>query len=105
MLGHPSGLPMKYTGGAKAFEIEDNYFTTNLDSFGGNSGSPVFNAKTLEVEGILVRGDVDYTPDEFEGESCRRVNTCDEDRSNCKKDLPQIEGEHVSHISKVTAHL
>ena len=33
---------------------------TNLDSFGGNSGAAVFNASTLEVEGILVRGDRDY---------------------------------------------
>ena len=42
IMGHPSGLPLKYAEGAKSFEITENYFTTNLDSFGGNSGSPVF---------------------------------------------------------------
>ena len=33
----------------------------HLDTYGGNSGSPVFNAATHEVEGILVRGETDFT--------------------------------------------
>jgi hypothetical protein len=37
-------------------------FLTNLDTFYGNSGSPVFNLNTLLVEGILVSGDSDYKP-------------------------------------------
>ena len=63
VIGHPSGLPKKIAGNA---EIRDNsaatHFVANLDTYGGNSGSPVFNALTHEVEGILVRGDTDFVP-------------------------------------------
>lgn len=60
VIGHPSGLPTKIADGAKVRSTEANYFVANLDSYGGNSGSAVFNVKTEEVEGILVRGDKDY---------------------------------------------
>ena len=60
VIGHPSGLPVKYADGAN---VRDNsptgFFVANLDTFGGNSGSPVFNAQGI-VEGILVRGEADY---------------------------------------------
>jgi hypothetical protein len=61
VIGHPSGLPTKYAPGAT---VRDNtpteFFVANLDTYGGNSGSPVFNADTHEVEGILVRGETDF---------------------------------------------
>jgi hypothetical protein len=61
VIGHPAGLPTKFAGGAV---VRDNapaaYFVANLDAFGGNSGSPVFNSDTHEVEGILVRGETDF---------------------------------------------
>ncbi len=61
MVGHPSGLPQKIAGGAR---VRDNsassHFVANTDSYGGNSGSPIFNELTSEVEGILVRGVADY---------------------------------------------
>lgn len=61
VIGHPSGLPTKIADGAQVRSNENEiYFTTNLDTYGGNSGSAVFNAKTGEVEGILVRGETDY---------------------------------------------
>lgn len=61
VIGHPSGLPTKIADGARVMEYKNNvFFRTNLDTYGGNSGSAVFNAKTLEVEGILVRGARDY---------------------------------------------
>lgn len=59
VIGSPIGLPLKVATG-KVRQSYSNYFNTNLDTFMGNSGSPVFNSKTLEVEGILVRGEVDY---------------------------------------------
>jgi len=63
VIGHPAGLPKKVAGNA---EIRDNssssHFVANLDTFGGNSGSPVFNALTNEVEAILVRGAADFVP-------------------------------------------
>lgn len=62
LIGHPKGLPLKIAPGAK---IRSNsatkYFVANLDSYGGNSGSPVFGALSGLVEGILVRGEADYT--------------------------------------------
>lgn len=61
VIGHPSGLPLKFADGAI---VRDNqptaFFVANLDTYGGNSGSPVFNSNTHEVEGILVRGERDF---------------------------------------------
>ncbi len=63
VIGHPSGLPMKIAFG-DATVVRDNtnegFFLANLDTYGGNSGSPVFNAETGVVEGILVRGETDF---------------------------------------------
>ena len=59
ITGHPSGLPFKFTpNGSVVQQVrkEDAYFATNLDAFPGNSGSAVFNADTLLIEGIHVRG-------------------------------------------------
>lgn len=59
VIGSPSGLPLKLaTGKVRAWHKD--YFVTTLDSFAGNSGSPVFDEETQEVYGILVRGDADY---------------------------------------------
>ena len=61
VIGHPVGLPLKIAGGASVRDFStEGYFTTDLDTFGGNSGSPVFNARTKKIEGILVRGDEDF---------------------------------------------
>jgi len=61
VIGHPVGLPLKVAGGASVRDFsKKGYFTADLDTFGGNSGSPVFNAKTKKIEGILVRGDEDF---------------------------------------------
>jgi hypothetical protein len=60
VIGYPCGLPIKYADGGW---VTDNsakfFFKANLDAFGGNSGSPVFNVGG-EVEGILVRGEADF---------------------------------------------
>jgi V8-like Glu-specific endopeptidase len=61
VIGHPSGLPVKYAGNATVLDsAPKEYFRSNLDTFGGNSGSPIFNANTGIVEGVLVRGGPDY---------------------------------------------
>jgi hypothetical protein len=61
VIGHPSGLPTKFAGGAAVRNNQPNaFFVANLDTYGGNSGSPVFNSSTHEVEGILVRGETDF---------------------------------------------
>lgn len=61
VIGHPAGLPTKIAGGAAVRNASPNgYFVANLDTYGGNSGSAVFNGVTGLVEGILVRGEQDY---------------------------------------------
>lgn len=63
VIGHPSGLPEKIAFGSdtQVYDTSNSvYFTANLDTYGGNSGSPVFDAATGVVEGILVRGETDF---------------------------------------------
>ncbi len=57
VMGHPCGLPLKYGSGAKVCNINQACFAADLDVYIGNSGSPVFDSKTHEVVGIVVRGD------------------------------------------------
>jgi len=73
VIGHPAGLPAKIAGGASVRDASPaGHFTADLDTYGGNSGSPVFNAKTGLVEGLLTRGDVDYV----KRGSCLVSNVC-----------------------------
>lgn len=61
VIGYPAGIPVKVSDGANVRDPSPNgYFVANLDTYGGNSGSAVFNASTGKVEGILVRGEQDY---------------------------------------------
>ena len=62
VIGHPSGLPMKIADNAVVRnDANPAFYVTNLDTYGGNSGSPVFSADTHQVEGILVRGGQDFS--------------------------------------------
>jgi V8-like Glu-specific endopeptidase len=61
MIGYPRGLPEKFSRDRKVSNNADpSYFSADLDCFHGNSGSPVFNSKTLKVEGIFVRGEGNF---------------------------------------------
>ncbi len=63
VIGHPAGLPLKLAfGDNTAVRSNDNtgFFVANLDTYGGNSGSPVINPLTGTIEGILVRGENDF---------------------------------------------
>lgn len=62
VIGHPMGLPLKIADNATVKGTFGKTFKADLDTYGGNSGSPVFNAKTGLVEGVLVQGaaDMDY---------------------------------------------
>lgn len=73
VVGHPVGLPMKMACGAGIrSNTHSQFFKSPLDTYGGNSGSMVFNEETGVVEGILVRGEKDFV---WTG-NCRRSRFC-----------------------------
>lgn len=94
ILGFPSGLPLKIAEDATVRSLGKDFFVADLDSFGGNSGSPIINAETNEVEGILVRGTADYKP-AFIG-ICQNVVKCSQ--NECK-------GEEASYIDRVLPYI
>ncbi|MBF0297398.1 MAG: trypsin-like peptidase domain-containing protein [Oligoflexia bacterium] len=91
VIGHPVGLPTKIAAGANVrSNNDDGFFVTNLDTYGGNSGSAVINSTTGEVEGILVRGEEDFVT--APGKTCMISNKCAND--SCR-------GEEVTRITAV----
>jgi S1-C subfamily serine protease len=61
VIGHPVGLPLKVAVNAVVRDASPKFFfMTDLDTFSGNSGSAVFNVGNNLIEGILVRGDIDF---------------------------------------------
>ncbi len=78
-IGHPMGLPKKTIDGSKISILKNEndldtktflkmrryILKSDLDTYGGNSGSPVFNKLTGFVEGIVIQGHEDYTFDEI----------------------------------------
>jgi len=93
VIGHPVGLPTKVAGsGFVRASPSSGYFTASLDTYGGNSGSAVFNSHTGLVEGILVRGDEDFV----QSGNCVVSNRCTQD--GCR-------GEDVTRIGQVLAYL
>lgn len=106
MIGYPNGLPAKASLNGKILElVNTNYFRTDLDVLGGNSGSPVFNQKG-EVVGIAVRSfpDEDYLNDKTL--SCQRPNTCTQDRKSCAQtDNSYPVGSEIQKIQTLLPHL
>ena len=93
VIGHPSGLPLKFANGAKVKNNSpSSFFEANLDTYGGNSGSPVFSKNDHTVEGILVRGEVDYV----------RISGCW--RSNFVSDNG-IQGEDVTRTTEFASFI
>lgn len=86
VIGHPAGLPTKFADEGTVRKIEGGFLVAGLDTYGGNSGSAVFNGDTGEVEGILVRGETDFR---WRGE-CRASNVCEQ--NDCRgEDVTRIE--------------
>ncbi len=94
MIGYPSGISAKVADGAVVRDSSArDFFVTNTDSFGGNSGSAVINRDTGVVEGILVRGDQDFDIiDGPDGGRCRIERVCPD--NGC-------EGEEVTKMTAV----
>lgn len=75
VIGHPWGIPRKYAAGATVRQnTEPTFFQANLDTYQGNSGSPVINLDSMEVEGILCRGMEEFVEDVASG--CDRSVVC-----------------------------
>jgi len=80
VIGYPMGWPMKII--AEDATVRDNksadFFVTDLDSFHGNSGSPVLSidpsrANSLLVEGILTSGQTDFIATD---QGCATTHVC-----------------------------
>lgn len=109
VIGHPMRLPLKIADGAevKGWNSEERetplktlfkrrfYLHANLDTYQGNSGSPVFNEETGLVEGILIEGAEDYVVRENDPEFCMESFR----RSNSKLESE----ERIFRINKVPA--
>ncbi|MFY0582657.1 trypsin-like peptidase domain-containing protein [Cystobacter fuscus] len=77
VIGCGSGIPFKIDSGGSVRDARAgmrDYFVASTDTFGGNSGSGVYETSNYAVTGILVRGDTDYV----ENGTCNVVNTCSE---------------------------
>lgn len=93
VIGHPTGLPTKITTGGQVRSLASpKFLVASVDTYGGNSGSAVFNANTGLIEGILVRGERDF----IRQGSCTISNVCVE--SSCR-------GEDITRISEVRPFL
>lgn len=76
LIGHAAALPLKLSFGPNAAisSLQSNFFAANVDSHGGNSGSPVFRLSNGLVVGVMVRGQ----PDVVDTGSCFVWNTLPE---------------------------
>ncbi|RNC86720.1 MAG: hypothetical protein ED556_04685 [Winogradskyella sp.] len=79
-IGCPTGLPLKFATDAVVIDNSPSkWFKSDIDSFPGNSGGPVFDQNGF-IEGILVRGAVKYSSAGYTGDyiydaSCNCVKT------------------------------
>lgn len=111
-IGHPKGLPLKiatygkvrdvYENGSGLSMLSGSFFTTDMDIYTGNSGGPVFNAKTGLVEGIVVRG----SKDDFvkkDGYNRSNVVAQDEGAPNISINISVLAGLIPAERAKTTA--
>lgn len=110
VIGHPTGLPTKVSAEGKITKnSEVTTISTTLDTFHGNSGSAVFDAKTGLVEGILIQGKTDYRPSiKGNANSCKVVNRCDDNAGKCEageEGGPIAKGEVVLRIELIAGKI
>lgn len=92
-IGNPTGLPQKIADGAVVKSISHTEFRANLDTFEKGSGSPVFNALTGDLLGVLVRGEKDFIP--HKNKSCKVINFISDDSP----------GEEMSSTTQFNKHI
>lgn len=71
LIGYPVGLPKKTDKGGEVTFVGSQIIRGTVDSYGGNSGSPVFDRNGLVV-GILVGGSQDFVSES----GCEVSNYC-----------------------------
>jgi hypothetical protein len=77
MLGAPSGTPIKIEDTGEVLDSRDStrdYFVASTDSYGGNSGSGVYETSSGELVGILTSGETDFVTT---SDGCRVSNVCE----------------------------
>lgn len=93
MIGFPDGLPAKVEDGGMVTDTGSwngyEYFKASTDSFGGNSGSGVFDESGTMI-GVLVRGATDYVS---EG-GCTVVNELEDSEG----------GEGITYVHQVAPY-
>lgn len=100
VIGASGGLPLKMADSAKILDDSpEHFFIISSDTYAGNSGSPVFNSTTHEVEGMLISGDNDFNYKRMNGLRCQFSVTCP--RYTCN-DGPN--GEIVARVSQFASH-
>ncbi|MFK7986047.1 MAG: serine protease [Sandaracinaceae bacterium] len=95
VIGFGSGLPAKIDTSGEvilSFDGPLDFFTGSIDTFGGNSGSGVFN-DSGRVIGILVRGATDY----IDRGDCKVVNEIEAE--------PDRGGESISYVATAVTAL
>jgi len=60
LIGFPKGLPEKVATGGKLRYHTQKLLLASINAYYNNSGSPVFNAKTGHIVGVLVEGEEDF---------------------------------------------
>ncbi len=92
VIGHPCGLPLKVANTAKVIDNKNPlFFSADLDTYGGNSGSPVYDS-AHQIVGILVRGATDFKYD-FKNK-CYNSQVCETILT------PECGGEFVSRTNQ-----
>ena len=101
MIGFPSGMPAKVDDGGTVTNTNGNgyeFFQGSTDSFGGNSGSGIFDENGTLI-GVLVRGRTDYVcsgggdwSDCSGDDECVRVNELEDHHG----------AEDITYVDRVT---
>jgi len=100
VIGFPAGMPLKYAPNAIVHDASNEAsFVANLDTFGGNAGSGVYDQASKKLVGILVQGEVDFVRDRARG--CYLINVCPHIGSHVEGTHINCSGETVSRISQV----
>lgn len=101
-IGHPSGMPAKYSGTGEVLQSRAIDFVVNLDTLGGNSGGPVFDVSG-QLAGILVSGhQFDYVRDPS---GCMRPNVCDDNGDNCLQSSRLQKSNFVQKLAPILPYL